>query len=75
MNILIFIFTVIADIIIMIITTEKLENNSINNLLSMQINAQPTLIILQREPGNLKCEISPNNAKDYKKEASILVST
>ena len=32
MNILIFIFTVIADIII-IITTETLGNNSINNLL------------------------------------------
>ena len=31
MNILIFIFTVIADIII-IITTETLGNNSINNL-------------------------------------------
>ena len=33
MNILIFIFTVIADIIIIIVTTEKLENNSLNNLL------------------------------------------
>ena len=41
----------------------------------MQIHAQHTLIILQHEPGNLKCEISSNNAKHYKQEASILVST
>ena len=34
----------------------------------MQIYAQPTLIILQHEPSNLKCEISPNNAKHYKQE-------
>ena len=41
----------------------------------MQIHAQHTLIMLQYEPGNLKCEISSNNAKYYKQEASILVST
>ena len=41
----------------------------------MQIHAQTTLIILQHEPGNLKREISPNNAKHHKQEASILVST
>ena len=41
----------------------------------MQIHAQPMLTILQYEPGNLICEISPNNAKHYKQEASILVST
>ena len=40
----------------------------------MQIHAQPTLIILQHETGNLKREITPNNAK-HKQEASILVST
>ena len=41
----------------------------------MQIRAHHTLIILQHEPGNLKREISPNNGKHYKQEASILVST
>ena len=41
----------------------------------MQIHAKPTLIILQHEPRNLKHEISPNNAKHHKQEASILVST
>ena len=41
----------------------------------MQIYAQHTLIILQHEPGNLKREISPNNAKHHKQKASILVST
>ena len=41
----------------------------------MQIHAKPTLIILQHEPRNLKREISPNNAKHHKQEASILVST
>ena len=41
----------------------------------MQIHAQPTLIILQHEPGNLKREISPSNAKHHKQETSILVST
>ena len=41
----------------------------------VQIHAKPTLIILQHEPGNLKCEITSNNAKHHKQEASILVST
>ena len=41
----------------------------------MPIHAQPTLIMLQHEPENLKREISPNNAKHHKQEASILVST
>ena len=41
----------------------------------MQIHAQSTLIILQHEPENLKRQISPNNAKHHKQEASILVST
>ena len=41
----------------------------------MQIHAQPTLIILQHEPENLKREISLNNGKHYKQEASILIST
>ena len=41
----------------------------------MQIHAQPTLKVLQHEPGNLKREISPNIAKYNKQEASILVST
>ena len=41
----------------------------------MQIRAHRTLIILQHEPGNLKREISPNNGKHYKQEASILIST
>ena len=40
----------------------------------MQIIAQHTLMILQHEPGNLKREISPNNAKHYKQEASILLN-
>ena len=41
MNILIFIFTVIADIII-IITTKTLGNNSINNLLCKSMpNQEP----------------------------------
>ena len=41
----------------------------------MQIHAKPTLIIVQHELRNLKREISPNNAKHHKQEASILVST
>ena len=41
----------------------------------MQIHAKPTLTILQNEPRNLKREISPNNAKHHKQEASILIST
>ena len=41
----------------------------------MQVHAKPTLTILQQEPGNLKSEISPNNAKYHKQEGSILVST
>ena len=41
----------------------------------MQINAKPTLIIPQYEPGNLECETSPNNAKRHKQEASILANT
>ena len=41
----------------------------------MEIHVQPTLIILQHEPENLKRGISPNNAKHHKHEASILVST
>ena len=32
-------------------------------------------MILQPEPENLKLEISPDNAKHYKQEASILVTT
>ena len=34
-----------------------------------------TSIILQLEPENLKREMSPNNAKHHKQEASILVTT
>ena len=41
----------------------------------MPIHAQPTLTMLQYEPENLKREISPNNAKHHKQEASILVTT
>ena len=41
----------------------------------MPIHAQPTLMILQREPENLKREMSPNNVKHHKQEASILFST
>ena len=41
----------------------------------VQIHAKPTLIILKHEPRNLKREISPNNAKHHKQEASMLVST
>ena len=41
----------------------------------MQIHAKPTLIILQHEPRNLKHDISRNNAKHHKQEASILIST
>ena len=41
----------------------------------MQILAKTTLIIPQHEPGNLKRDISPNNAKLHKPEVSILVST
>ena len=41
----------------------------------MQINAKPTLIIPQHEPRNLECEISPNNGKRHKQEASILANT
>ena len=41
----------------------------------MQIHAKLSLIILQHEQRNLKREISPNNAKHHKQEASILVST
>ena len=41
----------------------------------MQIHVQPTLIILQHEPRNLKRKIFPNNAKHHKQEAPILVST
>ena len=41
----------------------------------MQIHALPTLIILQREPENLKHEISPSYTKHHKQEASILFTT
>ena len=41
----------------------------------MSIHAQPTLIVLQHEPENLKHEISPNNTKRHKQETSILVTT
>ena len=41
----------------------------------MPIHAQATLIILQDEPENLQREMSPNNAKHHKQEASILVTT
>ena len=41
----------------------------------MKIHLQSTLIILQNEPGNLKPEISPNNAKYHKQGASILVKS
>ena len=41
----------------------------------MEIYAQVILNILQREPENLRREISPNNAKHHKQEALILVTT
>ena len=41
----------------------------------MQVYAKLTSIILQHEPRNLKRDISSNNAKHHKQEASILIST
>ena len=41
----------------------------------MPIHGQPTSIIVQHQPENLKREISLNNAKHHKQEASILVTT